>query len=197
MQTRGMRRFAPHRLGRLECDAWVSYYRHEWGRFLAAAVGMVREGFGMPWPQTLAGAVLVLRANQLWAPVPDNDPGGAQTAMRRFYALLARTTGERFDVDEAARLEIAWWREHRRVQRVDRGGDTTGLVEALTALTAHVYRCAPDAVRPAAQLRADAMSVSDRWVDEGCDAASPLLADELRLLVESYASLLDAVSPAR
>ena len=58
-----MRTFAPHRLGRYECDAWVSYYRHEWSRFFPASVGMVREGFGMSQLHTLQGAYLVLRAN--------------------------------------------------------------------------------------------------------------------------------------
>jgi hypothetical protein len=48
-------------------------------------------------------------------------------------------------------------------------------------------------VREAAQLRADAMDVSDRWIGEGCDPGSPLLAEERVLLVRSYASLLAAV----
>ena len=38
---------------------------------------------------TLYGAWLVLRANQLWAPQPDNDPDGARRTMQRFYALVA------------------------------------------------------------------------------------------------------------
>jgi hypothetical protein len=45
---------------------------------------MVRSGFGMPWLRTLQGAWHVLRANQLWAPFPDNDADGARAAMRRF-----------------------------------------------------------------------------------------------------------------
>jgi len=32
------------RVGRFECDAWASYYRHEWPAFLRAAFGMVRAG---------------------------------------------------------------------------------------------------------------------------------------------------------
>jgi hypothetical protein len=47
-------------------------------------------------------------------------------------------------------------------------------------------------VRQAAALRAEAMDVSDRWVDAGCDPADPLLAEERTLLVRSYASLLAA-----
>ena len=35
--------------------------------------------------------------------------------------------------------------------------------------------------------------VSDRWVAAGCDPEDPLLAEERRLLVRSYAALLAAV----
>ena len=34
-----MRSFDPRRVGRLECDAWITYYRREWLKFLRAAVG--------------------------------------------------------------------------------------------------------------------------------------------------------------
>ncbi len=88
-----MRSFDPIRLGGAECEAWVAYYRRRWLRVLVSAVLMVRLGFGLPWPRTLYGAWLVLRANRLWAPA-DNDADGARRVMRRFYALVARTHRE-------------------------------------------------------------------------------------------------------
>ena len=48
-------------------------------------------------------------------------------------------------------------------------------------------------VREAARLRAEAMDVSDRWVEAGSDPANPMLAQERALLVRSYAALLAAV----
>ncbi len=186
-----MRAFDPVRLGGYECDAWVAYYRHRWPRALRAMVGMVREGFGMPVRQTLHGAWLVLRANQLWAPVPDNDPDGARRLMTRFYALVARTKAERFDVREAAWLEVEWWRVHRAAQHDS--AEPEALVDALTALYAHVYAAPAESVRPAAADRAEAARISDQWVAEGCDPDSPLLARERAALVRSYASLLAAV----
>ena len=161
----------------------------------SAAVRMVRVGFGMPWPHTLYGAWLVLRANQLWAPVPDNDPDGARATMRRFYALVARTNGEAYDVDEAARLEVEWWRVHRHLQRDAPDEDRRTLDDALTALYAHVYGVAPETVRPAAEQRAEAARISDRWVDDGCDPESSALPVERALLVRSYAALLAGGAP--
>ena len=48
-------------------------------------------------------------------------------------------------------------------------------------------------VRQAAEQRALAMRESDRWVEQGCDLASPLIASERAALVRSYAALLAAV----
>jgi hypothetical protein len=188
-----MRSFDPRKVGTLECDAWVAYYRREWLKFLRAAIGLTRHTFGLPWPQTLYGAWLVLRANQLWAP-KDNDPDGARRQMRRFYALVARHHGEKIDVDEAARLEVEWWRVHREVQHAPDGeADIEPLVDALARLYAHVYGVPQPDTTQAARERALAMVDSDRWVAQGCDPASPLVISERRALVRSYAALLAAV----
>ncbi len=179
-------------MGSLECDAWVSYYRREWLVFLRAAVGLTRHTFGLPWPQTLWGAWLVLRANQLWAPFPDNDPEGARRAMERFYRLVARRYGETFDPRQASELEVEWWRVHRHHQH-DEGSQNTALIEALANLYAYVYGVPVEDVRVAAEQRALAMDDSDRWVREGRDPASPLVERERAALVRSYAGLLAAV----
>ncbi|HTJ74391.1 MAG TPA: hypothetical protein VL337_03415 [Acidimicrobiales bacterium] len=188
------RNFDPRRVGELECRAWVTYYRHEWFALLVASVGLIQAGFRMRPHRTLYGAWLVLRANQLWAPPVDNDPDGARRCMQRFYRLVAHDSGETLDTVEAARLEVDWWRAHRAVQTGDQAGDGhQELVDCLVRLYAYLYRCPPEDVTPAANLRVEAMDVSDRWVAEGCDLASPLVAEERALLVRSYASLLSAV----
>ena len=191
-QRHRTRSFDPNRVGALECRAWVAYYRRRWATLLVASVGLVRAGFGMRWWPTLKGAWLVLRANQRWAPA-DTDPDGARRCMQRFYRLVAAEAGEPLDTTEAARLEVEWWRLHRERQRGGGSGGQDPLVDALAALYSFVYRARPDEVRPAADLRAAAMDVSDRWVAEGCSLDSPLIAEERSLLVRSYAALLAAV----
>ena len=113
--------------------------------------------------------------------------------MARFYALVARIHGEPFAPDQAARLEVEWWRVHRAHQRAQPGGDEGELVEALAALYSYVYGVPADQVTLAARERARAMDCSDRWVDEGCDRTSPRLTEERAALVRSYAGLLAAV----
>jgi hypothetical protein len=179
-------------VGSLECAAWVAYYRREWLTFLRSAVGLTRHTFGLPWLTTLYGAWLVLRANQLWAPHPNNDPDGARRAMARFYSLVARRYGERFDPAEAAALEVGWWHVHREHQDGGEAGEGA-LVAALAAVYSYVYGVGEGDVRVAAEQRAVAMRHSDQWVREGCKPESPLVAEERAALVRSYAGLLSAV----
>jgi hypothetical protein len=192
-----MRSFDPRRVGELECTTWVAYYRREWVVFLRAAVAVTRHAFGLSWPDAVRGAWLVLRANQAWAPYPDNDADRARRLMLTFYRLVAARHGESLDVAEAARLEVEWWRIHREVQH---GGDPEAdapLVAALVALYSHVYAVAPASVETAAVERALAMRLSDAWVAAGCSLESPLIGDERAALVRSYAALLAAVHRAR
>ena len=85
-----------------------------------------------------------------------------------------------------------WWAAHREHQ-YDEGSDDGPLVTALARLYAYVYDTAEEAVRPAAQHRARAMDISDRWVAEGREPGSPLIATERAELVRCYAALLAAV----
>jgi hypothetical protein len=51
----------------------------------------------------------------------------------------------------------------------------------------------PSEVERAAELRAEAMDVSDRWIEDGCDPEDPAIGRERALLIRSYAALLAAV----
>ena len=112
--------------------------------------------------------------------------------MARFYRLLRASASLSFDPMRAAELEVEWWRAHRENQHGDHAlGEA--LIVALRDLYAYTYGVAPEDVRLAAALRAQAMDVSDRWIEAGCDPRHPLLAEERALLVRSYAALLAAV----
>jgi hypothetical protein len=191
----GPRSFDPVILGHQETEAWAAYYRHEWRMVLRSAIGMVRTGFGTDPVRTLVGAYHVLRANQLWAPYPDNDPDGARASMRRFYALVARDGELDLDPERAALLEVEWWRLHREHQH-DPGVSAEALVQALVDLYAYVYDAPPEEVRPAAEQRVAAMDLSDAWVANGCDRGDPLLAQERVALVASHSALRHAVEQA-
>src|ERR1700741_3387900 len=90
----GPRSFDPFRIADLEYRMWVAYYLRRWSLVLAASVKLLLLGFGADWVQALRGARLMMRAVRLWAPVPDNDPDGAQACMRELYALIRLRFGE-------------------------------------------------------------------------------------------------------
>jgi hypothetical protein len=190
---RGPRTFDPEVVGNAETDAWAAYYRREWWPFLKAAVKMVHNGFGMGRLRTVQGAYYVLRANQKWAPHPDNDPAAARDYMRRFYGLVVRGSDLGLDPAEASRREVEWWRLHREHQ-YGVIGDEEPLIEALVALYSYVYGVPGETVREAARQRVLAMEHSDGWVQAGCNLADPLLAEEREALLASYRALRAAVA---
>ena len=99
-----MRGFDPDLVGRLECNAWVAYYRRRWVAFLRAAVGLVRHTFGFSRPDTLRGAWWVLRAEAMlqsdrWV-AEGCDPGSTLiheecgALIRSYDSLLVAVRGQ-------------------------------------------------------------------------------------------------------
>ena len=184
--------FDPRRVAQVESALWVAYYRREWIAFLRYAVFLIRRVFGLTWTSTIRGSWFLLRATQLWAPCPDNDPVAARLAMERFYRLLAEHNNKPFDPAEAARLEVEWWHVHREHQHNSPDVDEQALVDAVAALYAYTFALPEAAARPAAEQRALAMRYCDQWVRAGCDPESSLIAHKRAALVRAY-GLLAAV----
>jgi hypothetical protein len=173
---------------------WVAYYRRRWTYLLAALVRLAWLVSGPDLAQILRGAWLIMRAAQLWAPFPDNDPDGAQACMRKLYALVRLRFGQPADPARAASLEIDWWRAHRRRQYAPHSAETSDeLVESVTRLYCYLFSETEEVIRTAAVYRVRAMDLSDQWVREGRRADSPLLPLERAALIRAYAVLLAAV----
>ena len=142
------------------------------------------------------GAWLVLRANQVWAPFPDNDPDAARRMMTRFYRLLRKSEGGSFDPVEAARLEVEWWRAHREAQHAEgvairfrpgAGGRAARPLRLLVRGRPARTCCS----RPSCARRPWTSRIAG-W-RRAADPENPMLAEERALLVRSYAALLAAV----
>lgn len=187
-----MRKFNPVKVGQYETANWVAYYQKRWPKLLVYSIGMVKEAFGLTWPQALYGAYLVAKAEIAAAPFPDNDIPTAQAYMTRFYQMVKAVHGEGFEVEKAATLDVEWWVVHRQLFARP---DNQPLIEALTNLYAEVYGLPAAQVRDAAFYRAEAMQYSDKWVNEGRVADSPLIQQIENELVKSYVALRRAVDP--
>jgi hypothetical protein len=185
-----IRDFDPRKIAHYEKENYVAYYRKDWMKLLRVSVGLVKESFGLSWPQAAYGAYLVARAEIAFAPFPENDVPKAEAYMRRFYRFIKNVHREDFDVGRAAQLEVNWWSVHRKLFG---NAANQELVDALTGLYAEAYGIDPAKVQAAARQRAQGMLYSDLWVNAGKPADSPLLAQEEESLLLSYASLKDAI----
>ncbi len=185
-----MRTFDPRRVAYYEKENYVAYYQKRWLRLLRVSVGMVKEAFGLSWWQAIYAAYLVARAEIAFAPFPHNDLPRSEAYLRLFYAFIKKVHGEAFDVEQAARTELRWWIIHRQLFG---NPENQGLVDALAAQYAAAYGVQPAQVREAAYHRAQGMLCSDRWVNEGQPANSPLLAQEEDELVKAYTALREVV----
>jgi hypothetical protein len=182
--------FDPEVVGRLEQEAWAAYYYRDWRHLFGLLLELIEGQFGLSPAQALEAATLATRAQVVFAE-RGAEGGVAEDYMRQFYTLVKAPSGGVYDPARAAELELSWWVIHRNRAQYP---DTTALAESLAALYAEVYRLAPAAGLPAGEHRARAMDLSDRWIAEGKDPRSPLLATVREELVLSYRALADAIA---
>jgi len=151
---------------------------------------LTRGQFGLSLPRALVASYLATRAQMAFARQGERG-GGAEAFMRRFYRHVREPVGGRYDPRRAAELEVRWWVIHRER---DQHPDRSALTAALAASYAEVHRVPVGRVAAAADFRAHAMDVSDRWVRDGKAPDSPLLGEIAELLVASYRALSEAAA---
>jgi hypothetical protein len=186
-----IRNLDPRKLAHYEKENYVAYYEKDWLKLLRVSVGMVKESFGLSWPQAIYGAYLVARAEIAFAPFPNNNIPLAEAYMRRFYRFIRDVHKEDFDVERAVKLEVNWWSIHRRLFG---NSENQELVDALTCLYEEIYGARSDQFKEAAYQRAMGMLYSDLWVNEGKPADSPLLVQEEEALYQGYKALKEAIN---
>lgn len=180
--------FDPEQVGRMEQQAWAAYYDRDWLRLFDLLLRLSRGQFGLSLPQAIYASYLGTRAQVVWARQGDRD-GLAEEYMRRFYELVREPSGGRYDPRRAAQTEIRWWAVHREQ---DQHPDRAALVRALAENYGEVYRLPPERLRAAGEARAEAMDLSDQWIREGKDPASPLLDQIAERLIACYRALAEA-----
>ncbi len=186
-----IRNFDPGRVAHYEKENYVAYYQKEWLKLFRVSVAMVQEAFALSWLQAVYAAYLVARAEMAAAPFPDNDIPRAEAFMRRFYRFIKNVHREDFDPARAARLDVNWWVIHRRLFGKTENQE---LVDALQCLYEEVYGADLEKFKEAAYYRALGMLYSDRWVNQGKPADSPLLVKEEEALFLGYQALKEAIN---
>jgi hypothetical protein len=144
-------------IARLEAQGWRAYYDHDWGRLVRLIVQLNQAQFHIPFPLSVVAAYHVARGSAAWVPV-EHDEDEVRRHFVRFYRMARRWSGLTFDPVTAARLEIDYWIEHRRLYGDPNKGP---FVDAMTALHAHLFDLPPTAVRESAEWRVEANNTVD------------------------------------
>ena len=186
-----IRNFDPQRVAHYEKENYVAYYRKQWLKLFRLSIGMVKEAFALSWSQAIYAAYLVARAEMAAAPFPENDIPLAETYMRRFYEFIGKVHKEDFDPVQAAKLDVNWWVVHRRLFG---NAENQELVDAVARLYEALYGGNAAKFKDAAYGRVMGKLYSDRWVNEGKPADSPVLGMEEEALYQGYKALKEALN---
>ena len=184
------------RIAELEAGGWRAYYDRNWLTLVRCMVQLNQEQFHIPFPLSLVAAIHVARGSVAWAPV-EHDLDRVRRDFTRFYRMARRWSGLEIDPPTAARLEIDYWIEHRRLVGVE---DKEPFIQAMTLLHSHLFDLPPERMRESAEWRVAANNTVDRITgklstDPEADWAK--LEAELRRCYESIQRELEGAQSPR
>lgn len=145
--------FEPAELGRVESAMWRSYYEGRWFRLGAQTMQVSCGQYRFSWWDGVRIATHTASAAAHFRTHTD-DPR-CLPRLVSYYRIIEPAAPARFDVSEAARLELAWWTERRKKV------PTQDYARTIAKLTALNYGITEAEALPACRLRAEAMAYRD------------------------------------
>jgi len=179
--------FDPQEMGRLESGMWRSYYDGRWLQLACQTMEGASGQYRFSWWDGSRSSLHAARAALFFR--KNTDDPRCLPELERYYAIISKATGQKFDIRAAAALELEWWKERRR------GITPEDYARTIARATALVYGVPEETVLPAARMRAQAMAYRDARRDgKMTDADWQEIARQLML---AYASLKEAVTNGR
>lgn len=145
--------FDPNELGRLEAAMWRDYYQQDWMALSGHAWQVARRQYKFSRWDSLRLAWHSVQAARAFRQDTLNESAVAD--MTDYYRIVAQDAPPTFAPDQAARLEVQWWRQRRADAPPADWGRT------IAQLTSAIYGCSAEEVLPAAQARVAAMVYRD------------------------------------
>lgn len=176
--------FNPNRLGELEAAMWRDYYQQSWCFLAVHAWQAAHRQYGFSRWDSLRLAWHAGRAARAFQRNAADESAVAE--MTYYYWMVSQRVASKFAPDEAARLEVHWWRQRRA------GAPPNEWSQTIAALTALVYGCSAETCSPAAQARVAAMVYRDAHRKTGLNEAE--WHEVSRQLVCAYTLLLQSVA---
>jgi hypothetical protein len=182
-----LRTFDPARMAVLETAMWRDYYDKRYANLFFNLYLSSRDEFGFSPLDSLKIALAAANAARTFQPTRSRDEANAALpALVTYYGLLARAAPARFDVDQAARLELDWWQARREDVPPEVYGKT------IAATSAMLYGKSDELMLQSGVERAQAMAFRDQHRGDITDADWSAI--ELRLF-EAYSKLRRSVYP--
>ncbi|HEY2382672.1 MAG TPA: hypothetical protein VGK48_15975 [Terriglobia bacterium] len=185
-----IRDFDPAEVARLDTEMWRSYYAKEHLKLFNQLISLLRTQYRMTATQSYVAAFHAAKSAFVFKDGQTRtDYERALPDLLDYYQAIRKVSKTPFDVQRAARLELAWWIVHRQRSR-HAAGD---LDSALAKLAGELYQLPAARFAEHARYRAEAMIIRDDSTERGqlTEAEWQHIHD---LLQRSWLSLWQAVN---
>ena len=182
-----LRGFDAEAVGRLETGMWRDYYAHDYQSLGRRLYSLYRDQYHFSPADSAQLAYDSGKAAQLFQPTASRAE--AQVALPllvNYYALLRDRSGEGFDAENAAKLELDWWQLRRESAPPAQYG------KVVAQVAAELFKTDNEHIQKSAQLRAAMMRYRDDRRDGHMQAEDWAHIEEN--LIESYRELKAGVA---
>jgi hypothetical protein len=182
-----LRSFDADAVGRLETRMWRDYYTHDYQSLASRLYSLYHDQYHFSPGDSMRLSYFSGEAARRFQPTTSRSE--AQVALPllvSYYALLHDRSGENFDPEQAARLELDWWQLRRENATPEKyGGVVAQVAEEL-------FKVHNEHIDKSAQLRAEMMHYRDERRD---GRMQPEDWDHIEQnLIESYRELKSGVA---
>ena len=151
-----LREFDADAVARLETAMWRDYYGHDYKSLATRLYSLYRDQYHFSPADSAQLAYNSGKAAQLFQPTASRAE--AQIALPflvTYYTLLRDRSGEIFDADNAARLELDWWQLRRENATPEQYGNVVAQVAE------ELFKVHNEHIQKSSQIRAAMMRYRD------------------------------------
>jgi hypothetical protein len=151
-----LRTFDPAAVARLETGMWRDYYGHDYQSLAGHLYSLYRDIYHFSPGDSAQLSYDSAKAAQLFQPTTSRTQ--AQVALQwlvKYYTLLRDRSGESFDPDKAARLELDWWQLRRESATPAQYG------KVVAQVAEELFKVQNEHIDKSGQLRAEMMRYRD------------------------------------
>jgi hypothetical protein len=173
-------------MARLETSMWRDYYEKRYVALFRDLYSVSRDQYNFSPLDSLSLALAAANAAKTFQPSTTRaEASQALGSLIAYFTILSRGTTAKFDVVEAARIELEWWQARREGVKPEQYGLIIARVAAL------LYGVDNDVLMQAGVVRAEAMAYRDGKGDAIGEADWSVVAAQLR---EAYTLLKRSLS---